>query len=109
MRATGAEAARLIRSREFAVWVSFGHAEASSTTAKPTREALDVAAGALLVAARDAYAEFPDVKAAADRLTGAVRDIDPRQPLREERHDVIAALEAAAAALEAIDAAHQER
>jgi hypothetical protein len=92
------EAARLMRARDFDVWVSLSREEA---TASAVRESLAVATGALAIAADGPYAT-PAVKNALQRLKTAVDGLSPKEKLRDQRPQVLTALHAALEVLTAI-------
>jgi hypothetical protein len=95
-----AEAARLMRSRDFDVWVSLSR---ENSNAAAVRESLAVAAGALMLAAEGSYA-VPEVKTAALRLKNGVDQLDGEKPLRDQREQVLARLRDALEVLKAIRA-----
>jgi len=96
-----AEAAKLMRSRDFDVWISLIRADA---TAGAVREVLVIGAGALTLSAEGLYST-PIVKDAAARLRAAVERLDGTRPLREQRSQILPALRAALEVLTAIRAA----
>jgi hypothetical protein len=96
-----AEAAKLMRLRDFDVWVSLSRADA---TAGAIRESLAIGAGALTLAAEGPYSTTT-VKDAAARLTAAVERLDGRRLVREQRTQVLSALRAGLEVLTAIRAA----
>ena len=93
-----AEAAKLMRSRDFDVWMSLIRADA---TAGALREVLVIGAGALTLAAEGPYST-PTVKAAAARLRTAVERLDGARPLQAQRSQILPALRAALEVLTAI-------
>lgn len=95
------EAARLMRSRDFDIWVSLTREDA---TAGALRESLVIATGALALAAEGPYA-IAAVKEGVARLKAAVERLFANEPLRAQRPQLLAALRGAVDALTAIRAA----
>jgi hypothetical protein len=93
-----AEAAKLMRLRDFDVWVSVSRPDA---TAGAIREALAIGAGALTLAAEGPYSTS-QVKDATGRLKAAVERLDGTKLLREQRSQVLPALRAGLEVLTAI-------
>jgi hypothetical protein len=97
----GAEAAALMRARNFDVWLSLIREDA---TAAPIRELLAIAAGALTLATKDAYATKA-AREATERFKRSVERLAAAEPLRQQRSQLVPILRDAVAALKAIRAA----
>lgn len=98
-RPSRTEAVKLMRTRDFDVWISVIR---NDGRADKVRETLEIAAGALTLTAAGAYASAPDVMSTAQRFRVAVDAIDASGSVGDERVRILAALREAVAALRAI-------
>ena len=97
-----AEATRLMRQRDFEVWVAL---EREGAKAEHVREVLAIAAGALMLTVDGPYADAPELKTSVERFKREAFRIDPNKPVTEERPAILAALQAGVRALELVRAA----
>jgi hypothetical protein len=96
-----AEAAKLMKSRDFDVWIASIRKDGR---AEKVREVLEIAAGALTLAAAS-YRDSREVMSAAGRFRAAVDAIDASTLLSVERGRVLAALREAVSVLTALQTA----